>query len=169
MKQVYILMIAVTISVTGLLKQTSAQTADEVLNKAIAFHDPDQKWSDFSGRVHLSTTFANGRNYGGEIIEIQTREGFYKCTGIANKTVKGIKSGKFFREIDGNSSPGDEMIKKYNLGDENIQQYKGWHYFHFGVLMELKASGLVLENKVETVKFKGDDLCNRHRKPWNFI
>ena len=156
-KQTLIFVIVVVFIFTGLLQKTSAQTSTEILNKAIAFHDPLQKWADYSGKVDLLTVFSNGNSSGGEIIEIHTKEGFYQCTSLTNKTIKGIKNGKCFREVDGNTNPNEDVIKKYNLGDENINVYKNWHYFHFGILMELKASGLILEDKVETVKFQGED------------
>ena len=152
-----ILIVVLTIIITGLLTKTLAQKSVEVINKAIAFHDPQQQWADYSGKVKLITAFPNGNSSGGELIEIQTKEGFYQCTNHSTKVIKGIKNGECYREIDGNKSPGEDVIKKYNLDYERIRQFKGWHYFHFGILMELKASGLVMEDKVETVKFQGDD------------
>ena len=156
-KTTLIFVMVVAIIFTGLLPKTSAQTSAEILNKAIAFHDPLQKWADYSGEVNLMTVFSDGRTSGGEIIEIQTKENFYQCTGIASKTIKGIKNGECFREVDGNRNPDEDLIKKYSLNCENIRQMKEWHYFHFGILQELKASGLVLKDKAETVKFQGND------------
>lgn len=148
---------ALTIIVSGLFQKTSAQRSTEVINKAIAFYDPQQKWADYSGKVKLITVFPNGNSSGGEIIDIQTKGNSYHCTGISSKIIKGIKNGECFREVDGNKSPGEDLIKKYGLDDETIRQYKDWHYSHFGILMELKASGLVLEDKIENVKFQGND------------
>jgi hypothetical protein len=146
--------------------QISAQTSTEILDKAIAYHDPLQKWPDYSGKVHLLTVFADGRFSGGEIIEIGTKDNYYQCTSIVNKTIKGIKNGVYFREVKGNSDPGKEIINKYNLGDANIAMSKGWHYFHFGMLMELKASGLVPEDGVKKMKFQGND-CYAIRFTYN--
>jgi hypothetical protein len=156
-KPTLIFKMVVAIIFTGLLPKISAQTSVEILNRAIAFHDPLQKWADYSGKVHLMTIFSDGRTSGGEIIEIQTKENFYQCTGISSKIIKGIKNDACFREVDGNKSPGEDLIKKFNLDDETIHQYKGWHYFHLGILMELRASGLVLEDKIENAKFQGND------------
>lgn len=156
-KSAFVIVATTVIISTGLYKNTFAQASEEILNKAIAFHDPQQKWADYSGKVHLMTIFSNGNSSGGEIIEIQTKEGFYQTTKLPAKVVMGIKNGECFREVDGNKNPDEDVIKKNNLGDENINVYKNWHYFHFGILMELKASGLILEDKVETVKFQGED------------
>jgi hypothetical protein len=89
-----------------------------------------------------------------EIIEIQTATGYYKCSSVywgKEKVVKGIIDGKYFRDIDGRSVQGDEI----NIQD--IDWYKGLHYSHFGLLMELKASGLVLGDKVKVRKFQGEE------------
>jgi len=74
-----------------MLPKTSAQTSSEILNKTIAFHDPQQKWTDYSGKVHLITVFPNGNSSGGELIEIQTKEAFYQCTILSIKAIRGIK------------------------------------------------------------------------------
>lgn len=150
-KSVYILMLAIAILATGSHQRTSAQTSGELLAKAIAFHDPLQKWNDYSGKVHLMTVFPGNRNSGGEIIEIQTKDNFYQDTRIATKTIQGIKNGKCFREVDGsNKNPSADEC-------ETIRQMKTWHYFHFAILMELKTAGLILGDKVATVKFQGND------------
>ncbi len=156
-KSINILLIAAAIIITGYYSNIFAQTASELLDKAIAFHDPQQKWNNYSGKVHLETIFSDGNAYGGEIIEIQTKEDYYKATGISNMTIKGIKSGVIFREVNGDKNPNEDAIKKYNLGDETIRMFKWWHYIHLGLLMELKASGMLLDDKVETIKFQGND------------
>ena len=156
-KSINILLIAAAIIITGYYSKTFAQTASELLDKAIAFHDPQQKWNNYSGKVHLETIFSDGNAYGGEIIEVQTKENYYKATGITNMTIKGIQNGVIFREVNGDKNPNEEAIKKYNLDDETIGMIKWWQYIHLGLLMEIKASGMELDDKVETIKFQGND------------
>jgi hypothetical protein len=149
-KSNFIFVFVITIIVTSLCPKTIAQTSSEIFNKAIAFHDPLQKWADYSGKVHLTTVFSNGSNSGGEIIELQTKENYYRCNNVASRTIRGIKNNECFLEIEGKMNSATDQC-------DNIRQMKSWHYFHFGILMELKASGLILEDKVETVKFQGND------------
>jgi hypothetical protein len=131
-------------------------TSEEILKKAIAFCDFMQEWDDYYGKLSLKTVWENG-NSSDEIIEIQTKENFYKSsyTSADLKFTRGIKNGKCFQEINGNKNPAAEMINAYGLDCKSIQYYKEHHYCHFGLLMELKTSGLVLNNNVETVKFNG--------------
>ena len=73
------------------------------------------------------------------------------------KIVKGIKGGICFRDVNGNKNPGEDLIKQYNLDSLNIIKWKEHHYCHFGGLMELKVSGLILDDKVMVSKFQGKD------------
>jgi len=100
-KPIILVAMTLTIIFTGLFLRTSAQTSNDVLNKAIAFHDPLQKWNNYAGKVYLSTTFSDGRRSGGEIIEINTKEDFYQCNRLDSKTIRGIKNGECFLEVNG--------------------------------------------------------------------
>ena len=102
----------------------------------------------------------NKTYYRDQIIEIQTKEGFYKCTSVffgKLKTVTGIKDGQCFIEVDANSDPGGTQLKKLGLNCDLIPFLKELHYCIFGLLMELKTSGLDLDDKVNVTKFLGDD------------
>lgn len=158
MKKLLFVILTVAISFGQCLFQDAlAQTSAELMDKSIAFHDPLKKWENYSGKVYLTTVFANGNSSGGELIEIQTKDDFYQCTRNNSKVIIGVRNGKCNREIDGNKNPGEDLIKKFNISEENILRSKAWHYFHFGILMELKASGLVLQKDIETVKLEGKD------------
>jgi hypothetical protein len=150
-KSFSIFVLTVAILATGFYQKTIAQSSSEVLMRAIAFHDSLNIWNDYSGKVNLMTAFSGNRSSGGETIEIKTKDGFYRNTRPAEKTVRGVKNGECFMEVDGN-----ERILNENQV-ETILQYKDWHYFHFGILMELKASGLILSEKVGKVKFQCND------------
>jgi hypothetical protein len=132
--------------------------SEEILDKAIRICDPYNHWDNFYGKVHLIHVKLEGNIDADEIIEIQTRENFYRCTSVfstGNRIVKGIKNGVYFREINGNGNPGEDQIKEHNLNSEWISYWKEFHYCHFGLLMNLKASGLVLDDKVKISKFNG--------------
>ena len=147
-KSVSIFALTVAILITGYYQKTIAQSSTEVLMRAVAFHDSLNIWNDYSGKVNLMTAFPGNQNSGGETIEIKTKDGFYQCDIPATKTIKGIKNGECYLQVDGSNRTPDEN----QCAD--IRQYKDWHYFHFGILMELKASGLILSEKVEKVKFQ---------------
>ena len=150
-KSVSVVTLTVAILVTGFYQKTIAQSSTEILMRAIAFHDSLNIWNDYSGKVNLMTAFPGNRDSGGATIEIKTKDGFYLWTTPAEKTIRGIKNGECFLEVDGNEKiPSENQV-------ETILRYKDWHYFHFGILMQLKASGLILSEKVQKVKFQCND------------
>jgi hypothetical protein len=150
-KSVPVFTLTVAILVTGFSQKTLAQSGTEVLMRAIAFHDSLNIWNDYSAKVNLITAFSDNRNSGGETIEINTIDGFYQNTRPSEKTIRGIKNDKCFLEVEGNERiPNEDQV-------EMILQYKDWHYFHLGLLMALKESGLILGEKVERVTFQCND------------
>ena len=126
------------------------QDPGEILDKAIAFHDPMNKWADYKGKILLTTTFADGRFSGGEAIEISTDDNFYKVINQSSGIIQGIENGNCYIEMNG---------KRSNAAGQtsDIQRRKTWHYFHFNPLEELKASGLVLDDKAKKTNFNGKD------------
>ncbi|HEX9251130.1 MAG TPA: hypothetical protein VF870_02760 [Ignavibacteriaceae bacterium] len=129
----------------------------KILDRAIEFYDFMNRWDNYHGKVHLTTAFPGLGLLNEEIIEIQTKEDFYQSSNISggNKSVKGIQNGECFIEIDNNRYLGKEQVNKLGKNCTDIQFYKEHHYHHFGLLMELKTSGLILENKISTIKFQG--------------
>jgi hypothetical protein len=129
-------------------------SSEEILNKAISLCDPLNRWGGYSGKVHLINVQLPGEIVADEIIEINNSEGFYKCSSVysaGTKVIKGIINGVYFKEINGKSVRGEE------LNTRDIDWYNGLHHCHFGLLMELKASGMVLGDKVKITKLRGEE------------
>lgn len=126
-------------------------TASEIMEKCIQFHDPEGKWENYSGALHLKHVRENGASAGFEIIEIDVKDDFYKLIFNYNngtEVIKGTKNGEYFYSINGNSNPTQDDIAKYGLTNQQIDLWKTWHYFHFGKMMHMKRCGMVLQEKV---------------------
>ena len=129
--------------------------SDEILGKAIEFYNFLNRWDDFSGKVHLTTVNADSEKPFEEVIEIRKKENFYQSMAISSDTkqIRGIQNGECFKAIDSLNFVHIDSINESECQD--IQLVKGHHYMHFGLLMELKTSGLTLKKKVKTIKFQG--------------
>jgi len=92
-----------------------------------------------------------------EVIEINKPENFYKCTRVDGdvKAIKGIKNSKYFFAINEDPKPSEKLVKKYGLTEDNTSLFKEHHTCHFGLPMELKTSGMTVEDKVEVVEHDG--------------
>jgi hypothetical protein len=132
------------------------ESAEEVLEKAVETCDFFRKWDNYNGKITLRTVFDNG-NHSDEIIEIQTKDGFYMSdfTSGSLTCFKGIRNDLCFCSINGNNNPNSEELHRYNLGCDRIRYMKELHYCRFGLLMELRKSGLRLQKKVERKEFQG--------------
>jgi hypothetical protein len=139
----------------GLYKNES----EEVLEKAISYYDFMQTWNNYSGKVHLITISKSTDSYSEEIIEIQTRERYYKDIVIEpeGEKIKGVQNGECYVETSNKKYFGEEQLKELGSKCEDIRFMQEHHYLHFGALMELKVSGLRLEKKVGSIKFQGSD------------
>jgi hypothetical protein len=155
-----ILLIAIILAYPKIFKRSISKKLDseKILEQAITASDPYSSWQNYTGKFNLKYIDSNGKELD-EIIEIQTKEGFYKRTYSSGNltTVRGIRKGECFREVNGNTNPGKDLIRAYKLDCETILTMKEHHYCHFGLLMELRASGLVLDEKVNVTKFQGND------------
>ena len=129
-------------------------TGQQLWEKCISYHDPHGKWNTYEGIMHMVTVIGKNEVME-EVIEINKPENYYKCTWIDGevKAVKGIKNSKSFFAINDDNNPSEELIKKYDLTEENVSFYKVHHTCHFGLPMELKISGMTVEDKVDVVEF----------------
>jgi hypothetical protein len=157
---VTVLLIVIILAYPKIFKKSKSEKLDseKILAQAIASIDPYSFWQNYTGKFNLKYIDSNGKE-SDEKIEIRTKEGFYEWTLFRDnlKIIKGIKNGECYSEVNGNKNPGEDLIKKYNLDCESILGFKEHHYCHFGLLMELKTSGLVLNEKVNVTKFQGND------------
>ena len=131
--------------------------SEEILNKAIAACDPLSTWANYTGKIRIIYEKPDGKIYSDQIIEIQTKENYYKCSSVffgKFKVISGIKDGKCFIDAD---NPEEYEIKQIGLNCELISGLKDHHYSIFGLLMQLKSSGLTLNDKVEINNFQGQD------------
>lgn len=129
-----------------------------ILNNTISHYDFYNNWQNFKGKLHLITLFSIGE-LSEEIIEIDIKNDFYKSTSIRTDSketiIKGTRSGKYFRQVNQNLYPSQDLIEKYGLDSVNINYGKQHQLWHIGGIMFLKNSGMVLSRKVKRTEFYG--------------
>jgi hypothetical protein len=140
-----------------LLGKTYGQqlSPQELLDKAIAFHDPDGQWPQFKDSLHIvmSTPNASDRdsriliNLPDDYFSVQaTRDGqtsFYEVSkGICSMTYNGMS-------LDSTSA------KERGMSCERALLYKNYYSYLYGLPMKLKDPGTILAPAVEETSFKG--------------
>ncbi|MDR8389570.1 DUF6503 family protein [Aliifodinibius sp. S!AR15-10] len=135
----------------------STISGSKLWERTINYHDPNHNWSNFSGKIHMVTTFSNG-TFSQEELEIHNPDEFYQSTLLegSSKAVKGVKKGECFNAVNGDENVNEEQINQYNIGCESAFLFKEHHTAHVGLPMELKVAGLkIQEELVEKVNFEG--------------
>jgi len=144
------------IAIFSLLRRKSS---DVILQKAIYSVDPYSKWSGYAGKIRLRNIRINAESEYNELIEINRRYNTYRRSIISKDktTVLGIENGSYYREIWSNDN---KMLGKSFIGDSIERQdmlfWQEHHICQFGLLMELKNSGLKMRKIAKRINFKGN-------------
>ncbi|SHG76352.1 DUF6503 family protein [Flagellimonas flava] len=146
----------VFLSLSGLCAQSL--TSEEVLNKAIAFHDPEQKWKSFKGTFNIRMETPNAADRYSTI-----QMDFPKRTFTLQVRQDGDSYGYFFEgdscstQLNGSTSISDEDRKAYRLTCERGKMMQNYYTYLYGLPMKLKDPGSNLDQKVQTKTFKGKE------------
>jgi hypothetical protein len=132
-------------------------TSEEVLNKAIRIIDPSDDWSSrYDGKIRVRYINMNAESENNYIVEIDNQKGFWRSCSANQKNGFCVKNGKYYRFVvsDNNNSEVDSIVKDSTVLDW-VRRDRRHDYCLFGILMELKGSGLILDKHIIRKKFQG--------------
>ncbi|WP_298878919.1 DUF6503 family protein [uncultured Polaribacter sp.] len=129
-------------------------TGDELLKKAIQFHDPNNNWPTFKGQLFVTMETPKNTPRKSEIKINLPEEYFYV------KALRGINTTEYTvikknTKIEFNGKTPTEVEKKeHKLSFERANLYKNYYTYLYGLPMKLKDEGTIIHQKVEKRKFK---------------
>ena len=131
-------------------------TGAQLLEKAIAFHDPNGNWSTFNNILKVTMTTPDAPERVSNIT-INLPEHFFqvKATKEGTTTEYTINKGECNIKLNGKSDLSEEDLKSNNLSCERANMYKNYYTYLYGLPMKLKDAGTIVHEKVETKTFKG--------------
>ena len=133
-------------------------TGPELLEKTIAYHDPDNNWKTFKGTFQVTMETPNsskriskiGMDLPKSIFELQiTKDGDsygYQFNGDTCET-----------SLNGTSKISEADIKKFRLTCERGKTMRDYYTYLYGLPMKLKDPGTVVHKAVERRPFKGKE------------
>lgn len=132
----------------------NAMTANELLDKSIAYHDPDNNWDNLDATLNFKTTMADNSERKRTIrinnkmntftFDSQYEEGHLQY--IVNNNIGEA-------QWDGNTSVPEEMAKKYRISNDIAVMYRNYYSYLYGMPMKLRDPGTLIEPLVEKVNF----------------
>lgn len=143
---------------TSIISFSQEIIGDELLEKSIQFHDPNHNWETFKGEffVTMETPKRSPRE---SRIRINLPEQYFlvKAKRDTIITEYTLDKGNCSFAINGNSSPSEELKKKYSLSCERANLYKNYYTYLYGLPMKLQDEGTIINEKVEKKTFKGKE------------
>ncbi|MEM8528934.1 MAG: hypothetical protein AAGG68_30145, partial [Bacteroidota bacterium] len=135
-------------------------SANEVFEKVIQHYDPDGKWAQFRGTIHINTY---GEDWSGEEnLTIDNANNFYRSIRKADGKVlaKGMDDGQVFFEVGGkkltaSSVPAAYQKVPYYLTEQNVRMSAENHIGHFSVPLMMHAAGAKPNTTVGMKEFFG--------------
>ncbi len=148
----------IIVLLASILSFSQELTGDELLAKAIKFHDPNGNWDTFKGELFVTMETPKGSPRKSKI-NINLPEEFFYVKAIRDTIVTEytVHKGDCSMAINGNKNPSSATKKKHSLSCKRANLYKNYYTYLYGLPMKLKDEGTIVHQKVEKRQFKGKD------------
>jgi len=152
MKHILLLFVFFTFSI-----QAQEITGEELLEKAIKYHDPEGNWETFNGTLFVTMKTPNKPNRNSEIkIDFPNQYFYVKATQGEKTKEYTVDKGKCSIAFNGKSTLSEEVKKKQNLTCDRANMYHNYYSYLYGLPMKLKDPGTIIHKQVNLDKFKGE-------------
>ena len=143
--------------ITG-LSQAQELTGNQLLEKAIEYHDPNNRWSTFNGKLQVIMK-TPGKPERISDISINLPQEYFKVKATRGENTTTYTLDKDSCEIafNGKTELSKELKKEYNLSCDRAKLYKNYYTYLYGLPMKLKDKGTNIASKVTRKTFKGKE------------
>jgi hypothetical protein len=144
------------LSVSPFFTLAQLPSAAEVLEKSIAYHDPNGRWASFSGTLAIEMTLPKkGKRI--SQLELNFPQRYFKSTVTQKGTtiVSEWTNDNCAYWLNGSQDISAEQRKTYRLNCERTTQMRDYYIYLFGLPMKLKDPGTRLHPEVQKVNWRG--------------
>lgn len=133
-------------------------TGNELLDKAIAYHDPEKNWASFNDQFTVTMQTSNSSDRVTDIY-INLPSNIFKATAKKDSIITTYynKNGKCITTM-------ADSLRIANLPEppkrshcETTELYKNYYTYLYGLPMKLKDPGTNIHEKIERKTFKGKE------------
>ncbi|WP_420603295.1 DUF6503 family protein [Flagellimonas sp.] len=133
-------------------------TSNELLNKAIAFHDPNGQWNIFNSTFEVLMKTPNSTDRLSIInLNIPREQFILQVEKDSVSYAYTFDRKKCATSLNGSTKITEEDRKTYRLTCERGTIMRNYYTYLYGLPMKLKDPGTVLDDKVQTKTFKGKE------------
>lgn len=132
-------------------------TSEELLEKAITYHDANDNWNTLKAAFTVEMTTPNASKRTSQIRIDLAREFFsVKATKDTVTTIYSVIKGKCGM-VNNGKDMGSITAKEKNMSCDRARFYKNYYTYLYGLPMKLKDPGTNLSDTIENRTFKGKD------------
>ncbi|MBT8321303.1 MAG: hypothetical protein KJO90_06495 [Eudoraea sp.] len=155
MEKLLLLMFVVTLPISGFTQDLSS---GELLEKAIAYHDPEDQWSTFQGNFQVIMDSPDRPKRKSAII-LDFPLSYFKLTAerAGTTTTFLLEEDSCSLLLNERKDFTAEEAKANQLSCERAHLMKDYYTYLYGLPMKLKDPGTKLDPVVQKKKFKGKD------------
>ncbi|MDG2431191.1 DUF6503 family protein [Flavobacterium sp.] len=157
-KKVFIYLSLLCLFLCGMQSYAQELSGPELLKKAIAYHDPSDRWSQLKGQLTIEMASPDGSQRLSEVT-INLPDQYFKLTSVRNNTaVTHIvsKDSASFGLNDKTTFTAEE-IKKYSLTETRAKFMKNYYTYLYGLPMKLSDAGTIINPTVTRKEFMGKE------------
>jgi len=133
-------------------------TGSQLLDRAIAYHDPSGNWETFNGAFNVTMESPNKAPRISEIkINLPDELFQVKATRDTIVTKYTLNQGICSIELNGKEDLSEARLKENNLSCDRAKLYKNYYSFLYGLPMKLKDPGTHISEKVDRKTFQGKE------------
>ncbi|MFH6602878.1 DUF6503 family protein [Maribacter algicola] len=133
-------------------------TGEQLLNKAIEYHDPNGNWGSFQGTLQVTMTTPDEKQRISDIeIDLPGQIFQLEFDQEGDRISQRVEKGKCLLALNGSSSISNEAVEKHRLTCERAKLMKDYYTYLYGLPMKLKNPGTMISPKVERKEFKGKE------------
>lgn len=117
-------------------------TGPQLVQKSIAYHDPQGKWPTLRTRLFFRSTTATGNESKFEV-ELDNATGYFCHISHpgGHEVVKGVVNGQEVFLLDGRKDVSDADRQQYQLGAGSAQWARNFYTYLYGLPMKLRDAG----------------------------
>lgn len=145
-----------TVLLTGIYNHAQEITGNELLERAIAFHDPEDNWSTFKGKMLIEMENPKGSPRS-TVVEMKLPENYFKTTVTKDNYVieSELDNNDCTLKLNGSTSIFPKIKDSMNISCDRAKMMKNYYTYLYGLPMKLKDPGTIIDSKVIKKTFKG--------------
>lgn len=131
-------------------------TAMEILNKSIAYHDPQNNWSKFRGSLSFYQINPASSIQKQRIIRLDNLNDYFEFTEIGNDTIsRTLENNHCRHSINGNDNIDKDILFMRGLTCDRTKMYRDYYTYLYGLPMKLKDPGTIIDSRVQEIQYNG--------------